>query len=94
MSKQIFIYFLTIILITSVIVPTYITLSEKKCESSIVNDTDSDENLEEYKIKLYCSNDIIASYQVVVSQREVLHLTKSYASISKTLESPPPEFLI
>ncbi|WP_431167126.1 hypothetical protein [Tenacibaculum halocynthiae] len=94
MSKHLFIYFLTIILITSVVVPTYITLSEKKCESSLVNDTsDNDENIEEFKIKLYYSNDILASYQVTEIVRKVLYLSKTYTSISRKLESPPPELL-
>ncbi|CAL2089497.1 hypothetical protein [Tenacibaculum sp. 190524A02b] len=98
MGKYIFTYSLIAILTTSIVLPTYFSLSEKKCETSLViNDTenDGDENMkEELELKFFYNNNIISSFKIKESHKPDLYFFKVYNSVSKKLDSPPPESLV
>jgi len=98
MGKYIFTYSLIAILTTSIVLPTYFSLSEKQYETSLViNDTESDgdENIkEEFELKFFYNNNLISSFKIKENHKPDLYFFKAYNSVSKKLDSPPPEILI
>ena len=95
MRRQTIIYFFTVILFTAVVLPTYISLSEQNCEvSHNMDDTDGDENIKEFEINLFISSNYLSSNCLNKSQGIHSYIGKTYISVDKTLEYPPPELYI
>lgn len=78
-----------------VIIPTYITLCEEICETSISMDTDKDgdEAIKELEVKFLYTNDVVYTYKTKTTQIKLPYIHKVYTSISKKQECPPPEVL-
>lgn len=96
MYKVLFAYLLTIILLSTVAIPTYLSLTEEICESSLVidieEDTDGNEKSEKNEIKIISSPiNFTSSYTSFSPKKTDSYQFNQYNSVSKTLESPPPE---
>ena len=96
MYKVLFAYLLTIILLSTVAIPTYLSLTEEICESSLVidieEDTDGNEKSENNEVKIINS---VVNFSYIFSfisqKKRNSYQFNQYNSVSKTLESPPPE---
>ncbi|WP_299156768.1 hypothetical protein [uncultured Tenacibaculum sp.] len=97
MSKNLFAYLLTIILLASVAIPSYYSITEELCESSLIidieEDTENNENSEKNEIKIIdFSNEFSSVYTLPCRDKKNTYISNQYNSISRSLESPPPEF--
>ncbi|MGG8496790.1 hypothetical protein ACQY1Q_10260 [Tenacibaculum sp. TC6] len=95
MSKYILAYFFITLMVITVALPTYVSLCEEKCETSLSIDAekDTDEAINKVEIKFLCANDVVYSYQHKTNQKKLPYLLKVYTSIDKKQECPPPELL-
>lgn len=96
MGKSLLTYFLTFMLLASIAVPPYISITSEICEASIVldieNENDSNENSEEAEFKIVALPFEFSSTYVLPSNfQKNTHKSIQYNSIYKRLESPPPE---
>ncbi|MCF2875963.1 MULTISPECIES: hypothetical protein [unclassified Tenacibaculum] len=97
MTKNFFVYLLTILLLASVAIPSYYSITEEICESSLAMDIEEDaensENSEKNEIKIIeFSNEFSSSYTLPCRDEKNTYISNKYNSISRSLESPPPEF--
>lgn len=99
MFKYIYTYSLITVLFCNIVLPTYISLFEKKCEITLcVNDIEEDleseesEKTKDLEIKLLFSEATPVSYKYIETLKKVIYLSKEYSSVYQKLESPPPKF--
>ncbi len=94
MSKYIYTYLLMTLFLFAVALPTYTSLFESECDAAwIMGDTDGDEGIKEFEVKIIFSYDnLIYSYLSTYQGRTLGYLVKVYTSFYKKLEPPPPEF--
>lgn len=96
MNKPLFTYFLAFILLASVAVPSYISITEEVCESSLIIDiedeNDGNENSEEAEFKIVVSPfEFSSTYTLSFVFQKNIYQSVQYNSIYRRLESPPPE---
>ena len=96
MSKNIFTYLLILLVASTVVIPTYVSLSEEICETSVIIDTekDGDEAHKELEIKFLHYHPESFTYNNVISQTKLPYQNKEYNPVYKTQECPPPEVII
>lgn len=96
MGKTILTYFLTFILLAGVAVPSYISITEDRCETSLLIDfedkNDGNEGSEETEFKIIALPfEFFSSYSQSFDFQKNIYKSIQYNSIYKGLESPPPE---
>ncbi|SEC28403.1 hypothetical protein SAMN04489761_2574 [Tenacibaculum sp. MAR_2009_124] len=96
MSKYIFTYLLITLITSTVVIPTYMSLSEEICETSVVMDTekDSDEAHKELEIKFLHSDQESFTYNNAITQIKLPYKIKVYNPVYKKQECPPPEGIV
>ena len=99
MTKLVITYFFSIILMVSVVTPSYFSLVEGSCEITALSDLGEDEEnkgeetLKELDVKI-CQSQNNALLQTDVEEKKLVGFyTKNYNSYKKKLSSPPPELL-
>ncbi|MFY7671219.1 hypothetical protein ACOSP6_09075 [Tenacibaculum sp. MEBiC06402] len=90
-------YFFAITLITSIALPTYLSLSENACEYSLViNDFEDDSEQTEKNldtdVKIIHSFQEMIAYKSVNTENNIVFLSREYSALSLKVDSPPPEF--
>lgn len=95
MRRLLFTYFLATVFITSVVLPTYLSLIETGYEYSLViNDIEDDsEKTNDLDFKIIHLNEEIIPYKLIKCQSKIAFLLSKYSSLSQKLESPPPEII-
>lgn len=100
MIKNIYTYSLIAVLLSAIMLPTYFSLTENKCDISLtMNDIEEDmegeetETTKNLEIKLLHTNTLRTTHSNSENIQEVVYLSKEYASVHKKLESPPPKYL-
>jgi hypothetical protein len=89
-------YFFAITLITSIALPTYLSLSEKGCEYSLVI-TDFEDDSEQSEKNHDSDVKIIHFFQTTFpsnrfeSKHKIVYLSSQYSTLSLKVDSPPPE---
>ncbi|OSY88801.1 hypothetical protein WH52_03800 [Tenacibaculum holothuriorum] len=96
MNKPLFTYFLAFVLLASVAVPSYISITEEVCETSLVLDIEDEndsENSKEAEFKIVpLSFEFSSTYTLAFGFQKNIYKSTQYDSIYRKLESPPPEF--
>ncbi|MFY0628745.1 MAG: hypothetical protein JXR05_00110 [Flavobacteriaceae bacterium] len=98
MTKVLITYFFSLILIASIITPTYFTLLEGKCEISTLVDMGEDEenkgkeSKKDLEVKIYYSLNNSLFYKDLEKKKRIRFYSKNYTSYYKKQVSPPPEF--
>ena len=83
------------ILLTSIVLPTYISITKFSCEVSL--EIDMDEDSEETEItkdneaKIVTPSPLFKTYSKTKIQNSIVYISTRYNSIFKKLDSPPPE---
>lgn len=94
MHKYLFTYLFTIVLISSIVVPTCLSLCESNYELSIEIDADEEsEKTKEIEIKMFAAIDEYATQQQIITTSHIIYFSKSYTSVYLNLDSPPPEVI-
>ncbi|CAM1359490.1 hypothetical protein TPENAI_10343 [Tenacibaculum litopenaei] len=94
MKKRVFTYFLLTVMVCAVALPTYIVLSQENCENTHIvedYDRDTDENVGEFELNFYFEDALTISHPVSQRRKETTYLSKTYATVNRRLENPPPE---
>lgn len=98
MKNSFITYLLTLVLLATVAIPSYISITEEICESSLVIDIEEEsdnnsENSEKTEFKIVSLPPEISSiYKHSNKYQANIYITNQYDSIYKKLESPPPEY--
>jgi len=78
---------------SSIIVPSCLSLCENNYELSI--EVDADEESEKNKeIKIFTIIDEYCTKQQLITLNNIFYLSKNYTSVSLNLDSPPPEVIV
>jgi hypothetical protein len=90
-------YFFALAILTSIALPTYISLSENVCEYSLVlEDTDDDsekpEQTSDTDIKVLHSLQQVPAYHHLTNNKKIVYLSSQYVALFIKVDSPPPEF--
>lgn len=94
MNKSFLTYFFALLIISSVVVPTCLTLIEVSCEHSITKDLEEEcEASEAKEIKILAFHDVNIFFNSKKISNEVIFLAKNYTSIAINVNSPPPKFI-
>ncbi|MFD2566813.1 hypothetical protein [Pseudotenacibaculum haliotis] len=100
MTKNIVIFFFSFILMASIVVPTYVTLMDGKCEiAEVVDFGDEEENkkgkeaAKDLELKLFYENDSSQLFVGLEKKKRISFYSKNYVSYQKKLLSPPPEVI-
>lgn len=97
MSKLIFTYLFSFILLASIIAPTYISLSDSNCEITAMADFGEEEenkgkeSAKDLEVKIYYSNENESIFVDLEKKKRMSFYSKNYTSLYKKLISPPPE---
>jgi len=96
MYKNLFAYLLILILLSSVAIPTYFSITEEICESSLVidieEDTDGNEKTEKSEVKIIALPIEFSSFHTCFFKKNSnSHQSDQYNSVYRKLELPPPE---
>lgn len=97
MSKLIFTYLFSFVLLASIIAPTYITLTEGNCEIAALADIGEEEenkgkeSVKDLEVKIYYSDNNESFYIGLEKKKRMRFYSKNYTSHYKKLISPPPE---
>lgn len=88
---------LTIILLATVAIPTYYSITEDLCETSLTidieEDSESNENSEKNELKIIGFPVEFSSLYTLPSKEERnTYLSNQYNFVFCNLESPPPEY--
>lgn len=84
-------------LLASIAVPSYISITEEACETSLTIDiedeNDGSENSEEAEFKIVALPfEVSSTYVLPFGFQKNIYKSVQYNSIYQRLESPPPEF--
>lgn len=98
MAKSVITYFFTLILMVSVVTPTYFVLTEGTCEVAEVVDFGEEEENKGNEAKSDLDTKIYYSYyntffdNSLKKRKQINFYARNYTSFQKKLISPPPEF--
>jgi hypothetical protein len=89
-------YFFAITFLTSIALPTYISLSEKACEYSLVindieDDSEQTEKGHDIDVKIIHPFQEAVTYQTESIQHCIIYLFSDYNTLTLKVDSPPPE---
>lgn len=89
-------YLFTFILITSIVLPAYLSLSENISGYSLVindieDDTEKNEKNNDIDVKIIHNYQEIISYKNLHSIHNIMYLSSEYNTRSINVDSPPPE---
>lgn len=89
-------YFFAITFISSIALPTYISLSEKACEyelllSDLEDDSEQTEKNLDTDVKIIFSFQEVLPYKSINTQHSIGYLSSKYIPLSLKVDSPPPE---
>ena len=98
MTKQLITYFFSIILLTSVAIPSYICLVEETSKIEVVDigeeeEKNGKESSKDLEVKNYYSTDNSNLYTDLENKKQISFYSKNYTSHQNKLISPPPEKL-
>jgi hypothetical protein len=99
MSKLVFTYLFSFVLLASIVAPTYITLTEDSCEVALIADLGEEEekkgkeSVKDLEVKMYYSDNSESVYIGLEKKKRMRFYSKNYTSHHKKLISPPPEQL-
>lgn len=89
------------VLLASIVAPTYVSLVEGTCEMSILEDkggedeeNQGNESMKDLEIKVYYTDQMALFFVSLESKKRTSFYSKNYASYQKKLLSPPPERLL
>jgi len=96
MYKTLFAYLLTIILLSTVAIPSYFSITEEIYESSLVidieEDTEGKEKSEKNELKIIgLPVEFSSLYNHSSREKSNTYQSNQYDSVYRKLESPPPE---
>ncbi len=97
MSKYLFTYLFSFILLTSIIAPAYISLTEGSCEITAIADFGEEEenkgkeSAKDLELKIYYSNGNESLFIGLEKKKRVRFYSKHYSFKLNKLNSPPPE---
>ena len=86
------------ILLASVVAPTYFSIMEKTCEIEMTDLGEEEENkgkegVKDLDVKIYYAHNASFLYQNLEKKKRIRFYSKNYTSYQKKLVSPPPELL-
>tara|TARA_R110002073_G_scaffold296322_1_gene462312 strand:- start:22408 stop:22713 length:306 start_codon:yes stop_codon:yes gene_type:complete len=99
MSKLIFTYLFSFILLASIVAPTYISLSEGDYEITAIADFGEEEekkgkeSAKDLEVKIYYSDNNASLFVSLEKKKRMSFYSKNYTSHYKKLISPPPEHI-
>lgn len=99
MAKLFFTYFFSLIILASIVTPTYLTLSDVKCEATEIADLGEEEenngkeSAKDLEVKIYYSNNNESTFVSLEKKKRISFYSKNYTSHYQKLFSPPPESL-
>lgn len=101
MKKTLVLYFLSLIILVTHVMPMYQAIFEGTCEISLINDIgEEDENhkkgkesAEDKELKILF-NPIAGLFDGLEKNKSISYYSKSYDSFYQQLTSPPPEQFI
>ncbi|MEQ6122682.1 hypothetical protein AAON49_00610 [Pseudotenacibaculum sp. MALMAid0570] len=99
MTKLIATIFFSTILITTIVVPTYVSLVEGTCEITAVADLSEEEekkgkeSAKDLELKIYYSDSPSSIFIDLEKKKRIRFYSKNYVSYQKKQLSPPPEIL-
>ena len=88
------------VLLVSIVVPTYISLVEQNCEITEVvelgeeEENNGKESAKDLEVKLYYSDDNSGFFINLEKKKRNSFYSKNYTSYQKKLVSPPPESIL
>jgi len=98
MIKALATLFFSLVLLTSIVAPTYITLMEGTCEIAALADKSGEdeekkgkEKAKDLEIKTYYANENSSLFVGLEKKKRIRFYSKNYVSYQKKLLSPPPE---
>ena len=98
MAKQLIAYFFSLILLTSVAFPSYMSLVEETSKIEVVDigeeeEKNGKESSKDLEVKNYYATDLSNLYTGLEKKKQISFYSKNYTSYQDKLISPPPEFL-
>ena len=98
MTKQLITYFFSLILLTSVAIPSYMSLVEETSKIEVVDigeeeEKNGKESSKDLEVKNYYSLDLSNLYTGLEKKKQISFYSKNYTSHKNKLISPPPESL-
>lgn len=98
MAKQLITYFFSLILLTSVAFPSYMSLVEETSKIEVVDigeeeEKNGKESSKDLEVKNYYATDLSNLYTGLEKKKQISFYSKNYTSYQDKLISPPPEFL-
>ena len=98
MIKQIITYFFSLVLLISVVTPSYMSLIEEASKVEIVDlgeeeEKNGKESSKDLEVKNYYSIDNSSLYNNLEKKKEISFYSKNYSYYQNKLISPPPELL-
>ena len=98
MTKQIITYFFSLVLLISVVTPSYMSLIEEASKVEIVDlgeeeEKNGKESSKDLDVKNYYSTDNSSLYNNLEKKKEISFYSKNYSYYQNKLISPPPELL-
>lgn len=98
MTKNLATLFFSLVLLTSIVAPTYITLMEGTCDIATLKDLNGEEEekkgkekAKDLEVKTYYANDNSFLFVGLEKKKRISFYSKKYVSYQKKLLSPPPE---
>lgn len=99
MTKTLVTFFFSLVMLTSIVAPTYLVLAEGSCELVTFNDKGEDEenqgneSIKDLEVKVYYAEHIALLYVNLERKKRIRFYSKNYTSYQKKQLSPPPEIL-
>jgi hypothetical protein len=99
MSKLVFTYLFSFVLLASIVTPTYISLTEGSCDITAITDLGEEEenkgkeSVKDLEVKIYYLDNSESLYISLEKKKRMSFYSKNYTSHYKKLISPPPEQL-
>lgn len=101
MVKSLTTFLLSIVLLASIVAPTYVSLTEGACEISILKDkggedeeNQGNESAKDLEVKVYYTHPMALFFGNLETKKRTSFYSKNYSSYQKKLLSPPPEWLL
>lgn len=92
MYKYFFTYLLAIVLISSVVIPTFLSFNDVSCELSLEVDAEEEsEKIKEIEIKMFAEIGEYFAHKHQEVRTTIVFYSKQYTSVYLNLDSPPPE---
>lgn len=95
MNKSFLTYFLAVLIVSSVVVPTCLTIFEISYEHSIAKDVEEEcETSETKEIKIFTFHDVNVVFYSKATRNDVIFFAKDYTSLARNVNSPPPKRVV